>query len=91
MTRRKNDSCKLAFECAKKWDSLTATNQEGVRHCSSCDESVHWCNTQEDIERAKKKGWCVAYKGSYKNNKQVDEIATTVGVLASPPYEISKK
>jgi len=32
MTRIKSESCKLAFDCAKKWDSLAATNQEGIRH-----------------------------------------------------------
>jgi len=87
----KNDSCKLTFECTKKWSDLAGTNDEGIRHCSSCDENVHWCNTEEDIEQARQKGWCVAYKDGYKNNKQGDEVTLMVGMLSHSPYETNKK
>jgi hypothetical protein len=95
MTAIKKGSCKLTFECTKKWSELTGTSHEGIRHCSSCDENVHWCDTQEDIDHAKKKGWCVAYRDKYKINKpspdECDYIESTVGMLSCPSYETHNK
>ncbi len=85
MTVINSDGCELTFECTRKLSDLTSTNDESIRHCSSCDENVHWCDTQKDIDRAKKKGWCVAYRVGYKTNEN-DYAESIVGTLSKALY-----
>lgn len=91
MTAIKKENCKLTFECKNDWLDLTDIDQWGVRHCSSCNTNVHWCNTQGDIDYAKQKGWCVAYIDlddcDVTGSDQGDYFSRpTVGMLSAPPY-----
>jgi uncharacterized protein (TIGR02996 family) len=52
----------LEFElqCPKDWGSLTPTNEPGVRHCSACEMSVHYCVDVPQARLHAKRGECVA-------------------------------
>jgi len=32
-----------------------------TRHCDKCDRDVHWVSSQEELDEAAKKGWCVSF------------------------------
>jgi hypothetical protein len=61
------ENCRVKFGCNQQWDNLIdegkegKEGKEGMRFCSSCEEGVHWCNSQSEVIRAKSKGWCVAF------------------------------
>jgi len=55
------ENCRVKFGCNQHWDNLTDQGKEGVRFCSACEEGVHWCESQDDVIKAKSKGWCVAF------------------------------
>jgi hypothetical protein len=46
--------------CPRSWDALTPTDEADVRHCSQCNEQVHFCrDDRETIEHARA-GHCIA-------------------------------
>jgi hypothetical protein len=55
------ENCRVKFGCKQHWDNLTVQGKEGVLFCSACEEDVHWCESQDDVIKAKSKGWCVAF------------------------------
>lgn len=65
----KIDNCKFSFQCPKKWSSLIDIGIDNQRYCGSCKEHVHWCDTQEDIDKATAENWCIAF--SSKRTSQV--------------------
>lgn len=48
------------FTCEKLWEGLETTDQEGVRHCVSCNENVHLCETDVEMLEHARLGHCVA-------------------------------
>ncbi len=48
------------FTCEKSWEGLEPTDQEGVRHCDSCNENVHLCETDAAMLDHARQGHCVA-------------------------------
>jgi uncharacterized protein (TIGR02996 family) len=65
--------------CDKRWDELTATDDATVRHCGTCKQNVHFCDT---IEAARARAWrgeCVAVSlGVIRHGKDL-EVPTMVG------------
>jgi len=55
------ENCRVKFGCHQQWDNLTDQGKEGARYCSACQEDVHWCNSSDEVIKAKSKGWCVAF------------------------------
>jgi tetratricopeptide (TPR) repeat protein len=55
-------NCPEAFEfiCTKKWDGLTPTDLENVRHCDTCNEHVYWSANPEEFVANSTQGRCVA-------------------------------
>lgn len=55
-------NCPEAFEfiCTKKWDGLTPTDFENVRHCDTCNEHVYWSANPEEFVANSTQGRCVA-------------------------------
>ena len=48
------------FVCDKRWDELTATNERTVRHCDSCRQKVHYCDTITVARDQAQQGHCIA-------------------------------
>lgn len=53
--------CEMEFNCSKHWDELAKTSNSLVRDCDECGKSVHFVNTQEQLEDAAINGKCVAF------------------------------
>jgi uncharacterized protein (TIGR02996 family) len=53
---------RLAFDvvCDKRWDEMTPTEDAAVRHCETCREKVHYCDTIMDAREHARRGHCVA-------------------------------
>jgi hypothetical protein len=53
-------ACAFSFQCPQVWDRLQCTGDPLVRHCLICDKAVHLAITEEDFEKYRGKGICVA-------------------------------
>jgi uncharacterized protein (TIGR02996 family) len=54
------DSCAFELSCPRAWDRMTATDRDGVRHCSTCERDVRYCTTAEEARGWAARGACVA-------------------------------
>ena len=56
-------NCDRAFRnrCPKRWVDLVVTGAPLVRWCTVCEQSVHFCLTDADIDRHAKQGNYIAY------------------------------
>jgi hypothetical protein len=46
--------------CDRRWDELVATEDNDVRFCEECKQSVHYCDTIEVAREHAWKGNCIA-------------------------------
>lgn len=46
-------------QCSKKWSDLCPTNDEPIRFCATCAESVHLVHNQDDFDNALTTKVCV--------------------------------
>jgi predicted amidophosphoribosyltransferase len=46
--------------CPQRWDQLTPTSADDVRHCGTCSRDVHWCRTDEETLAHARAGHCIA-------------------------------
>ncbi|MDO8906837.1 hypothetical protein [Hydrogenophaga sp.] len=54
-------NCPMEFECPKQWETMDETSSPDVRHCDSCNKDVHFCATEEKLERMAAAGECVSF------------------------------
>lgn len=66
VTNTKILNCNFRFKCPKDWSSLTDIGVENQRYCGVCNENVHWCTTQQDIDAAISNDQCVAFASETK-------------------------
>jgi uncharacterized protein (TIGR02996 family) len=48
------------FRCPQRWDTLIATEDSKVRHCTECRKDVHYCRTESEAYDLADAGKCVA-------------------------------
>ena len=77
-------NCDFEFQCPLSWDSLRPTSKPSERFCGSCSRTVHFCNTQQELDSASFKGLCVAIKAPSEYN----EFTTPLTVGAIPRQKI---
>lgn len=52
--------CSFTFVCERKWEELTTLpGEEMVRHCDSCNKSVHWIEDMWEWMQALAENRCV--------------------------------
>lgn len=58
------DNCvfEFHFKCPKTWNSLNRTNNDRIRHCSTCQSEVYWCDSRFEAKSLAKEGKCIALK-----------------------------
>jgi uncharacterized protein (TIGR02996 family) len=58
----KLEACRLSFrfECPKQWEKLAPTSAPKVRHCESCQQHVHFCDSLQEARHHAARGHCVA-------------------------------
>lgn len=54
-------NCELEFKCSENWFELELTDKAGIKHCLQCEEDVHLCMDQEELDKAIEKKYCIAY------------------------------
>lgn len=54
-------NCEMALECPKNWFELDPTASPNVKHCNTCNQNVHLCTTQEDVDKAIEDLRCIAF------------------------------
>jgi uncharacterized protein (TIGR02996 family) len=50
----------FAYRCPQRWDTLTPTDDEAVRHCPACQRDVHYCRSEGEAQDRADAGECVA-------------------------------
>lgn len=50
----------FSFECPKRWEELTPTEENGARFCGACQKTVHYCCDRDDLRLHANLGNCVA-------------------------------
>lgn len=48
------------FACPKQWSRMDRTDDDAVRHCSSCHKHVYYCASVEEAREHAARGECVA-------------------------------
>jgi len=70
----------MSYRCPRTWDELSRTTNRNERFCGECKKIVHFCTTQEQLDQAIARGWCVA--AVFVEPKP----ALMIGEPAPPPY-----
>ena len=60
------EACRLRFrfECPKRWESLTLTDDPSVRRCGQCCETVKFCTSVVEAQQLAASSFCVAVDAS---------------------------
>ena len=48
------------YQCPQRWDMLTPTGDPAIRHCSECQQDVHYTRSGREARRLADAGMCVA-------------------------------
>jgi uncharacterized protein (TIGR02996 family) len=51
---------RFAFVCDKTWADLNPTGDNNLRHCETCNKSVHFCDNLADAREHSQEGHCIA-------------------------------
>jgi uncharacterized protein (TIGR02996 family) len=51
---------RFSFVCDKTWADLKPTDDNEVRHCETCSQSVHFCDNLADAREHSEEGHCIA-------------------------------
>jgi hypothetical protein len=58
--RQGSHRIRFDFLCDRRWEDLQTTSDQAVRHCDSCRQNVHYCDTIMDARQHAQQGHCVA-------------------------------
>lgn len=78
-------NCDFRFKCPNQWNELEATTEANRRFCNSCERSVYFVNSNEELKKAYLDGLCVA---AYIVDPVVAEPTLLLGELESPSCNI---
>lgn len=53
-------NCKFKFQCDQRWETMQTTDDENVKFCEKCNETVHLCKNPWDLEIVIRENKCVA-------------------------------
>lgn len=67
-------NCKFKFQCEQQWEHMSTTDNEDIRFCSKCNETVHLCTNAFTLEMAVRENKCVALFA-----KEKDKIPRLLG------------
>ena len=81
------NGCIFDILCPKKWEQMTHTADQTVRHCAVCAKDVHRVDTVQQLDEAIDRGWCAAVVSEH------DERLSWVGSVVadysqSQPWQI---
>lgn len=56
---------RLKFVCDRQWSDMAETPQWDVRHCASCQKTVHHVRTYDQFVEHAREGRCVSVEGGW--------------------------
>ena len=75
--------CRFDFVCPKQWDELQVTDNNEVRYCDHCNESVYLAQSESDLDRLAIDGKCAAFIAKQNLDLQRLDIPPMVGRVKS--------
>lgn len=67
--------CHFNFFCREQWDKLaTVSNDQRIRHCSTCNSHVYLTETYEELEKNIEKRRCVAIRIHRDNGPDLEMV-----------------
>ena len=75
-TVRNIDGCdwEFATQCPERWNNLKETDQDAVRHCSTCNKLVHLCLTEAEVIDHAAHGDCVCFVSEDMHCESVGDV-----------------
>lgn len=77
------DAVNFAYHCPKRWDALTPTRSDVVRHCSVCAKPVYFCATLDEVRARGARRECVAIDASLVRR----DVASLLAAAREPDLE----
>jgi hypothetical protein len=77
-------NCTFTFQCPKTWDALEITGDWKVRHCATCNRTVTFITTVEELAIAVRYGACIA---ANVNSEEFKGPHVGVGAVGDPDAE----
>jgi uncharacterized protein (TIGR02996 family) len=79
------ESLRFHFLCDRRWEDMTPTADQTVRHCNSCRQSVHYSHTIAEAQRHAWHGRCVAVNtGVIRHEGDLEPPRMLAGIVALP-------
>lgn len=79
-------NCKFKFQCDQRWETMQSTDDENIKFCEKCNETVHLCKNPWHLENAIKQNKCVAILA-----KNGDKIPRLIGDVDLDYFEKMQK
>ncbi len=80
-------SCDFSFQCPKRWERLSPTDHDGIRHCPECNRDVYLALTEEVFRQHASEGLCVAVRVLQTNVPEEDSKEVLMAGTTKPaPY-----
>lgn len=76
---------RFRYRCPKEWDALLPTQDQGVRHCLTCDRDVFRCETSAEFFAHADQGHCVAL--ALKSETEGLDMRVSVGWPEPSPFD----
>jgi uncharacterized protein (TIGR02996 family) len=51
---------RFGYQCERRWEGLSPTEEHAVRFCDTCEKTVHYCDTIMDARQQAAQGHCIA-------------------------------
>ena len=78
------------FVCTRTWADLKPTDQEAVRHCDGCSQSVHYCDNLADAREHAQENHCIAMDlGVIRRDRDLDPPVMFMGSPSPSAYRES--
>ena len=70
---------RFAYECARSWETLVPTGEEGQRYCGGCGERVFLCGGRREAEEHALAGRCIAVSAGLAERVRAEVTGTVTG------------
>ena len=76
---------RISFRCSKKWNELEETDDDRVKLCNQCNESVHLAENMDELDTHSEHGRCVMLR--LKKDNEQDKQGAQVEPCTDEPEE----
>lgn len=74
LTRRQVLGCNFVYKCPLEWQSLTPTENDAIRYCSTCEQAVYLAMSDQHLQQLRREQRCIAI--------DVPQSIPTMGIVA---------